>query len=56
MGMKLYSRNIFIAVFILFLLVSLYPFFLGQFKEIEEISLSDLAAKIKAGEVKEIAV
>ena len=54
--MKLYSRNIFIAVFILFLLVSLYPFFLGQFKEIEEISLSDLAAKIKAGEVKEIAV
>ncbi|QQG46114.1 MAG: ATP-dependent zinc metalloprotease FtsH [Candidatus Niyogibacteria bacterium] len=54
--MKLFSRNIFITLFIFLLLATLYPMILEQFKEVEEISLSALAEKIKAGNVERIEV
>ncbi|MEK7599398.1 MAG: ATP-dependent zinc metalloprotease FtsH [Patescibacteria group bacterium] len=54
--MKLFSRNILIAVFILFLLASLYPFLIEQFQKEEEISLSRLVSEIKSGKVKKIEI
>ena len=54
--MKSFSRNILLAILILFLLASFYPFFTGQFNQPEEISLSGLVGDIKNGRVKEITV
>ena len=54
--MKLFSRNILIAIAIFLLIASFYPLALEQFKEVEEISLSSLAEKIKNGQVKKIEV
>jgi cell division protease FtsH len=54
--MKLFSRNILIAVFVLFLLASLYPFLTEQFKKEEEISLSGLVSEIKNGRVEKIEI
>ncbi|MEK7566537.1 MAG: ATP-dependent metallopeptidase FtsH/Yme1/Tma family protein, partial [Patescibacteria group bacterium] len=54
--MKLFSRNILIAIAIFLLLASFYPLALERLKEVEEISLSSLAEKIKSGQVKKIEV
>ena len=54
--MKLFSRNILIAIAIFLLIASFYPLVLEQFEEVEEISLSVLAEKVKSGEVKRIEV
>lgn len=53
---KAFSKNFIWALIILMALSILYSLVAGQFQEQKEISLSELARKIKAGEVKEILV
>lgn len=54
--MQLLSKNILGALIIMMFLAFLYTYFVGSFKEIKEISLTDLVAKINAGEVSKIVV
>ena len=54
--MQLLSKNIVGALLILMILAFLYTSLIGAFKEVKEISLSDLIGKINAGEVAKIVV
>ena len=54
--MQLLSKNIVGALLILMLLAFLYTSLISAFKEIKEISLSELVGKINAGEVAKIIV
>jgi len=54
--MQLLSKNILGALLILMLLAFLYSSFAGTFKEVQEISLSELVRKINSGEVSKITV
>ena len=54
--MKLLSKNVLGAILILMFLSFLYTSFVGTFKEVKEISLSDLVAKINQGQVSKIVV
>lgn len=54
--MKLFSKNLIYAVFIFLLLASLYSAFSGSLEERKELTLSDLVARVNAGEVAEITV
>src|SRR3990167_10228783 len=54
--MQLLSKNIVGALLILMMLAFLYTSLMGAFKEVKEISLSDLVGKINAGEVVKIVV
>ena len=54
--MQLLSKNIVGALLILMLLAFLYTSFAGMFREVKEISLSELVGKINAGEVAKIVV
>lgn len=54
--MKLFSKNIVIAVLALLFIASLYSVLSGQLKKPEEISLSALVEEIKNNEVKSIVV
>ncbi|QQG42565.1 MAG: ATP-dependent zinc metalloprotease FtsH [Candidatus Giovannonibacteria bacterium] len=54
--MQLLSKNIVGALLILMMLAFLYTSFAGMFREVREISLSELVAKINAGEVAKIVV
>jgi len=56
MDMQLLSKNILGALIILMLLAFLYTSLVGTFKEVKEISLSELVGKINTGEVSKIAV
>ena len=55
-GGNSFAKNILLAVMIFFILAGLYASLAGQFKEIKEISFSELVLKIKAGEVKKITI
>ncbi|MDP3934912.1 MAG: ATP-dependent zinc metalloprotease FtsH [Candidatus Giovannonibacteria bacterium] len=54
--MQLLSKNIVGALLILMMLAFLYTSLSGAFKEVKEISLSELVGKINAGEVTKIVV
>ena len=54
--MQLLSKNIVGALLILMMLAFLYTSLMGAFKEVKEISLSDLVGKINGGEVIKIVV
>ncbi len=54
--MKMISKNLMGALFILFALALLYTSFAGNFKEAPSISISELVQKINAGEVKQITI
>ena len=54
--MKKFSKNAIWAVVIIFSLMVFYSLVAGQFQETKEIPISDLVAKINAGEVAEISI
>ena len=54
--MKLFSRNIGIAILVLLLIATLYPAVSGQFQPQKPIALSELVTEIRAGNVKAITV
>src|SRR3989338_10471688 len=54
--MKNFSKNFLWALIILMLLSAVYSMLAGQFDVQKEITLSDLVAKINAGEVGEIKI
>lgn len=54
--MKKFSKNVVWAVVIIFSLMVFYSLVAGQFQETKEIPISDLVAKINAGEVAEISI
>ena len=54
--MRLFSRNIIIAILIFFLLAGAYSFLSDRFKKVNEISLSDLVEKINKSEVAKIII
>jgi len=55
-SMQLLSKNILGALLIMMFLAFLYTYFVGSFKEIQEISLTDLVSKINTGEISKITV
>lgn len=54
--MKKFSKNVVWAVVIIFSLMVFYSLVAGQFQKTKQIPLSDLVARINAGEVAEISV
>ena len=54
--MKKFSKNAVWAIVIIFSLMVFYSLVAGQFQQAKEIPLSDLVAKINAGEVAEISI
>lgn len=54
--MKLFSKNILIAIFILFFIASAWSIFSEQLKSVDEITISRLVAEINDGKVKEIVI
>ncbi|MBI4114756.1 MAG: ATP-dependent zinc metalloprotease FtsH [Candidatus Niyogibacteria bacterium] len=54
--MKLFSKNIALAILILLGMVIVWSFFADEFRGIEEVTLSDLVGEINAGRLTEIVV
>ena len=54
--MKLFSKNILLAILVLFFIASIWSIFSEQIKSAEEITISELVSAINGGRVREIAV
>ena len=54
--MKLFSKNILIAILILFFIASIWSIFSEQLKSVDEITISRLVAEINDGKVKGIVI